>query len=433
VSGGVAPLRVAIAGLGTVGTGTLGLLRDSAALIERRAGRPITVTAVSARDRGKDRGVDLAGLAWHDDPRTLATAPQVDVVCELIGGEQGPALDLVRAALEAGKDVVTANKAMLAHHGHELAARAEAAGRALCFEAAVAGGIPIVKALREGFVGNRVERISGILNGTCNYILSTMREERRDFAEVLADAQALGYAEADPSFDVDGIDAAHKLALLAALAFGGRPRFDAVHIEGIRQIAAIDIAFASELGYRIKLLGVARLTPEGLEQRMAPSMVPLAAPIAGVEGVFNAVVTQGDAVGLSVLEGRGAGARPTASAVVADLVDIARGLRLPAFGIPAAALADHPIAPLSSHEGAYYIRLDVIDRPGVLADVSAVLRDHRVSIESLVQRGRNPDQPVSIVLITHDVVEARLTAALARIGRLDTILAPPVMIRIERA
>ena len=433
MSGTAEPLRVAIAGLGTVGQGTLGLLRDNAALIARRAGRPITVTAVSARDRGKERAVDLAGLAWHDDPRALAGLPEVDVVCELIGGEHGPALELVRAALEAGKDVVTANKAMLAHHGHELATRAEAAGRALCFEAAVAGGIPIVKALREGFAGNRVERISGILNGTCNYILSTMREQGRDFAEVLKDAQELGYAEADPSFDVDGIDAAHKLALLAALAFGGRPRFDAVHIEGIRQIAAIDIAFASELGYRIKLLGVARLTPEGLEQRMAPSMVPLTAPIAAVEGVFNAVVTQGDAVGLSVLEGRGAGARPTASAVVADLVDIARGLRLPAFGIPAAALEDHPIAPLASHEGAYYIRLDVIDRPGVLADVSAVLRDQRVSIESLVQRGRNPDQPVSIVLITHDVLEARLTAALARIGRLEAILAPPVMIRIERA
>ena len=266
---------------------------------------------------------------------------------------------------------MTANKAMLAHHGAELAALAEESGAVLAFEAAVAGGIPIVQALREGLAANRIGRVVGILNGTCNYILTQMRETGRDFGAVLAEAQELGYAEADPSFDVDGIDAAHKLALLASLAFGGRPRFDAIHVEGIRHVSAEDIAFAGELGYRIKLLGVARMTAQGLEQRVHPCMVPADAPIAQVEGVFNGVVVEGDRVGQVMFEGRGAGAGPTASAVVADIVDIARGLRLPAFGVPARRLADHPIAPMAAHEGSYYIRLLVLDRPGVMADVSA--------------------------------------------------------------
>jgi homoserine dehydrogenase len=426
------PLRVGIAGLGTVGAATVRLLAANGELLSRRTGRWLEVTAVSARDRERDRGIDLSGLRWHADPRGLAADPDVDVVCELIGGVDGVALELCRDALRQGKAVVTANKAMLAVHGAELARSAEGAGVPLAFEAAVAGGIPIVKSLREGLAANRVVRVYGVLNGTCNYILTQMRETGRDFDAVLAEAQGLGYAEADPGFDVDGIDAAHKLALLAALAFGGRPRFDAIHIEGIRHVSALDIRFAAELGYRIKLLGVARMTPDGLEQRLHPCMVPVEAPIAAVEGVYNGVVVDGDFVDTVVHEGRGAGAGPTASAVVADLVDIARGGRVPVFGVPAAELADHPVAPMARHRGGYYIRLLVTDRPGVLADISAVLRDHHVSIEALIQRGRNPDQPVPIVLTTHETLEADMTGALATIARLDSVLEPPRMIRIER-
>lgn len=426
-------LRIGIAGLGTVGGGTLRLLQSNAGLLAQRTGRQLRVTAVSARDPAKARGLDAADLRWHADARTLAEDPDVDLVCELIGGGEGVALDLTRAALRHGKPVVTANKAMLALHGSELAALAEAAGVPLAFEAAVAGGIPIIKSLREGLAANRITRVSGILNGTCNFILTTMRETGREFGDVLAEAQALGYAEADPSFDVDGIDAAHKLALLAALAFGGRPRFDAIHIEGIRHVSAIDITFADQLGYRIKLLGVARMTPAGLEQRVHPCMVPAPAPIAQVDGVLNGVVVEGDHVDAVVHEGRGAGAGPTASAVVADIVDIARGLRVPTFGVPAAALADHAIASMAAHEGCYYIRLMVLDEPGVLADISAVLRDHAVSIESLIQRGRNPGQAVPIVLTSHETTEAAMQGALDQIAVLPSVLERPRMIRIERS
>ena len=426
-------LRIGIAGLGTVGAGTFRLLQDQADLLARRTGRALAVTAVSAREPGRERGLDLAGVRWHRDARALAEDPEVDLVCELIGGSDGVALDLVRAALRGGTSVVPAHKALLAHHGAELALMAEAAGVQLRFEAAVAGGIPIVKSLREGLAANKILSVYGILNGTCNFILTTMRATGREFADVLAEAQALGYAEADPSFDVDGIDAAHKLALLAALAFGGRPRFDAVHVEGIRHVSAMDIAFADQLGYRIKLLGVARMTADGLEQRMHPCMVPAQAPIAQVDGVFNGVVVEGDQVGSVVHEGRGAGAGPTASAVVGDIVDIARGLDLPTFGVPATELARHPIAPIAAHVGSYYIRLMVVDEPGVLADISAVLRDHAVSIESLIQRGRNPGQAVPIVLTSHDTTEAAMRGALERIAALGAVLEPPRMIRIERS
>jgi homoserine dehydrogenase len=426
------PLRVGIAGLGTVGCGVVDLLRRNEDLLARRTGRPIRIVAVSARDPARPRPVALDGFRWHPDARGLAEDPEVDVVCELIGGADGIALELARRALAGGRPLVTANKAMLAHHGAELARLAESRGVALAFEAAVAGGIPIVKALREGLAANRIRRIYGILNGTSNYILTVMRETGRDFADVLAEAQALGYAEADPSFDVDGIDAAHKLSLLAALAFGGRPRFDAIHIEGIRHVAAVDIAFAEELGYRIKLLGVARMTEAGLEQRLHPCMVPKDAPIAQVEGVFNGIVAECEDAGPVVHEGRGAGAGPTASAVVADLVDIARGVRLPVLGVPASELVDHRPAPMSAHRGSYYIRLMVVDRPGVLADIAAVLRDHEVSIEALIQRARNPGQAVPIVLTSHETTEAAMTAALARIATLAAVLEPPRMIRIER-
>ncbi len=426
-----APLKIAVAGLGTVGAGLVRLLRQQAELFESRCSRRLEVTAVSARDRDRDRGVDLSRATWFDSPEAMARDADADVVVELIGGENGVAKAVCEAAIASGRAVVTANKALVAHHGTALARAAEAAGVALCYEAAVAGGIPIVKALREGLAGNRVGRIYGILNGTCNYILTVMRESGREFSEVLDEAQTLGYAEADPSFDVDGIDAAHKLAILTSLAMGCEIDFDGVHIEGIRHVSAQDIAFADELGYRIKLLGIARRTADGIEQRVHPCMVRLETPIAHVEGVYNAVVADGDFVGTCVIEGRGAGAGPTASAVAADLVDIARGVRIPAFVLPATELAPSHTIPMEQHHGAYYVRLMVVDRPGVIADVSAVLRDEQVSMESMLQRGRAPGEPVPVVITTHETREASMVHALNRIGELDSVVEPPRMIRIE--
>jgi len=429
----IRPLSIGVAGLGTVGAGVLRLLRDNADLIAARAGRPIAVIAVSARDRTRDRGVPTSGLRWYDDPVALAFDPALDVVVELIGGAEGPARELVQAALAAGKPVVTANKALMAVHGAELAGQAGDAGVTLAFEAAVAGGIPVIKALREGLAGNRIDRIAGILNGTCNYILTVMRERGREFADVLAESQRLGYAESDPSFDVDGIDAAHKLAILAALAFNRPVDFAAVHIEGIRAVSALDIAFATELGYRIKLLGIARRTEAGIESRVHPCMVPQAAPIARVDGVLNAVVAEGDFVGRVMLEGRGAGAGPTASAVVADLIDLGRGRATPVWGAEAAMLANLPAVPMSAHVGAYYLRLMVVDRPGVIADVTAALRDAGVSMESMLQRGRAPGEAVPVVLVTHETNEAAMHRALDQIAALDAVLEAPTLIRIEPA
>ncbi len=424
-------MRVGVAGLGTVGAGVLRLLRDNADLVAARAGRAVEVTAVSARNRAADRGVDLGGVAWHEDAVALAHDPDVDVVVELIGGSEGPARALAEAALAAGKPLVTANKALLAVHGAELAAAAEAAGVALGYEAAVAGGIPIIKALREGLAGNRISRVAGILNGTCNYILTVMREEKRDFHDVLVDAQALGYAEADPSFDIDGIDAAHKLAILAALAFGRPVDFAAVHVEGIRRVSALDISFAEELGYRIKLLGIARETGAGVEVRVHPAMVPKTALLASVDGVYNAVLAEGDFAGTMFLQGRGAGAGPTASAVVADLIDIARGSNIPVWGAVSDALSASASVPISGHAGAYFLRLMVVDQPGVLADVTAILRDHGVSLESMLQHGRKPDEAVPIVLVTHETTEAAIAGAIARIAELTAVLESPALIRIE--
>jgi homoserine dehydrogenase len=426
------PLRIAVAGLGTVGAGTLQLLERQAGRLADRAGRPIAVTAISARNRQADRGADLSAMRWCDDAVSLATLPDVDVVVELIGGSDGVARELVEAALGAKKHVVTANKALMAHHGTALAAMAEKQGVALAFEAAVAGGIPIIKTLREGLAGNRISRVYGILNGTTNYILTTMRETGREFADVLAEAQQLGYAEADPSFDIDGIDASHKLAILASVAFSRPVDLAGVYAEGIRHVSRLDIEFAEELGYRIKLLGIARLTEDGLEQRVHPCMVKRATPIAAVEGVFNGVVAEGDFVGRVVLEGRGAGAHPTASAVVADLVDIAAGRHVPAFGVPSGSLENLPGAPMERHQGAYYIRLSVLDQPGVIADIAAALRDQQVSMESMIQHGRGaPGESVPIVLTTHDTVEAAMQRALDAITNLGTVLEPPRMIRIE--
>ena len=425
------PLSVGVAGLGTVGGGLLNLLHANAGIVAARAGRPIVVTAVSARERSRDRGIDLAGLAWHDDPVALATDPAVDVVVELIGGSEGPGRALVEAAIAAGKPVVTANKALMAVHGGELAASAENAGVALAFEAAVAGGIPAIKALREGLAANNITRVAGILNGTCNYILTVMRDHGRDFPDVLADAQKLGYAESDPSFDIDGIDTAHKLAILAALAFGRPVDFNSVHVEGIRAVSALDIGFATELGYRIKLLGIARQTGAGIEARVHPCMVPHTAPIARVDGVFNAVVAEGDFVGRVMLEGRGAGAGPTASAVAADLIDIARGRHTPVWGAHSGALSAAPPVPMSAHVGAYYLRLMVVDRPGVIADITAELRDQGVSLESMIQRGRSAGEAVPVVLVTHETRESAMRSALERISALAAVTEAPAMIRIE--
>ena len=426
------PLKVAIAGLGTVGAGTVKLLRDNAAAISLRAGRDIRIVAISARDRAKDRGFKPAGEAWFDDPVQMAKTIEADVIVELIGGADGPAKAAVEAAIARKKHVVTANKALLAHHGAALATAAEAAGVSLMFEAAVAGGIPIIKTLREGLAANVISRVYGILNGTCNYILTEMRNTKRDFADVLTEAQSLGYAEKpDPGLDIDGVDAAHKLAVLASVAFGTAVDFGAVHVEGIRQIGALDMEYAEQLGYRIKLVGLAARQGRAIEQRVYPCMMAPTAPLATVDGVFNAVVAEGDAVGRVALSGRGAGAGPTASAVVADLIDVASGRRTPAFGVPAARLERAATLPISKRVGAYYVRLVVVDRPGVFADIATAFRDESVSMETVVQRGRNSGANVNVVIITHDTEEAALTKALAKLQTNAAVVEPPHMIRIE--
>lgn len=425
------PLSIAVAGLGTVGGGTLHLLARHAGLIEQRCGRPIEVAAVSARDRKRERNLNLSGIAWFDDPVAMAKEVKADVVVELIGGAEGVAKRVCEAAIASGKDVVTANKALLAHHGAALAHAAESKGVSLRFEAAVGGGIPIVKGLREGLAANGISRVTGILNGTCNYILTSMRETGKDFAEVVDEACRLGYAESDPSFDIDGVDTAHKLAILTSVAFGCETNFDALYLEGIRHVTALDISFAEELGYRIKLLGIARLTEDGVEQRVHPCLVPVRSLIAHVEDVNNAVMVEGDFVGNIVFQGRGAGAGPTASAVVADLIDIARGAKVPTFAIPAAKLAKLPPAPMERYRGAYYIRLMVVDQPGVIADVAATLRDENISLESMLQHGRAPTGAVPVVLTTHETEEAAMKRALERIGELKAVFEPPRMIRVE--
>jgi homoserine dehydrogenase len=424
-------LNIAVAGLGTVGAGLLRLLAEQGDLIEQRCGRRIVVCAVSARERKRDRGVDLSGALWFDDPVAMAGAAEAEVIVELIGGADGVAKAVCDASIDAGHHVVTANKALIAHHGTALACSAEQAGVNIGYEAAVAGGIPIIKALREGLAGNRISCVYGILNGTCNYMLTAMGEQGLGFDEVLAEAQRLGYAEADYSFDVDGIDSAHKLAILAALAFGAEVDFAGVHAEGIRNVSPVDIDYAAEFGYRIKLLGIARRNGQGLEQRVHACMVPEGSPIAHVSGVFNAVVAQGDFVGNAVFEGQGAGAGPTASAVAADLMDIASGRHSPSFGVPASQLERLGPVPMEQHRGAYYVRLMVVDRPGVIAGITAALRDEQVSLESMLQRGRAPDEAVPLVMTTHETQEAAMTRALARIGKLDSVIEQPHVIRIE--
>ncbi|WP_404710772.1 homoserine dehydrogenase [Sphingomonas sp. MMS24-J13] len=423
-------LRIALAGLGTVGGGVVKLLADNADLIERRAGRGIEIVAVSARDRSRDRGIDLSRFAWVDDTAALAARDDVDAVVELIGGSDGPALTLARATLGRGKALVTANKAMLAHHGLELANAAEAANTALKYEAAVAGGIPVIKGLREGAAANVIQHVYGILNGTCNYILTTMESAGRDFADVLHEAQALGYAEADPSFDIDGIDAAHKLSLLSSLAFGAEIDFDGIAITGIRHVIAADIAEAAALGYRIRLVGLGEANAKGLFQRVHPCLVPLDHPLAHVTGSLNAVVAEGNYVGRLLFQGRGAGEGPTASAVVADLIDVARGEYGPAFGMPVRNLAKLGVAPAGERRGRAYLRFTVADRPGVLAELTAAMRDAGVSIESLIQRGVGTDGSVLIVMVTHEGPERSVTHALEKLEGSPSLTGKPMLLHI---
>lgn len=440
------PLKVGLAGLGTVGAGVLQLLRDNGAALAERCGRPVEVVAVSARNRKKDRGVDISRFEWFDDPVEMAKSNGFDVFVELIGGDGDPAKAAVEAALNSGKHVVTANKALLAHHGTALARLAESKRLALNFEAAVAGGIPIVKALRESLAGNRINRVSGILNGTCNYILTRMEKEGHSFAAVLADAQHAGYAEADPTFDIEGHDAAHKLAILTSLAFGTEVSFDTIYREGISNIAPADIEAADDLGYRIKLLAIALLTEGGgVEQRVHPTMVPKSSAVARVNGVLNCVAVDGDYVGEVLLVGPGAGAKPTASSVVGDLADIARGIVHPAFTIPAAKLAPHMKAGMRAHAGGYYIRLSVYDRPGAFASIAHRMAEQNISLESIVQKRRRhpghlpgsgriskPDEPTPVVMITHETTEAAIRCALDAIEADGHVDEKPQMIRIEK-
>ncbi|MEO0412079.1 MAG: homoserine dehydrogenase [Pseudomonadota bacterium] len=423
------PLKIGIAGLGTVGVGTVKILTEQAEMVAARAGRPIDITHVSARTRSKDRGIDLSNYEWVDDPVSLAGAP-VDVVVELMGGSDGPALVLSQKSLEAGRHIVTANKAMIAHHGASLAQVSETAGAQLRFEAAVAGGIPVIKALIDGLAANTVQSVQGILNGTCNYILTVMDKEGADFAEVLADAQRLGYAEADPTFDIDGIDAAHKLAILASISFGTVIDFSAVHTDGIRAVSPTDLEYARELGYRLKLIGQASMRGGALEQRVAPTLVPESHPLAMVEDSFNAVTFEGDPVGRVVLEGRGAGEGPTASAVVADLIDIARGSTVPAFGVPTKHLRLCESAPANASSSRFYVRLTVRDEVGVAASIAQVIRDLGISMDSLLQRGQAGKGEVMFVLTTHRCSHETLGAAAQKLAALDVVLSQPAILRI---
>jgi homoserine dehydrogenase len=435
-------LRVGVAGLGTVGSSVVRLLARQESALAARCGRVVRVTGVSSRDRRKDRGFDLAAFAWFDDAVALARSSEVDCVVELIGGDDGAAKAVVEAALRHGKHVVTANKALLARHGLALARLAEENRVGLSFEASAAGGIPVVKALREAMAGNAVTRVYGILNGTCNYILSRMEEEGLSFADCLADAQRLGYAEADPSFDVGGFDTAHKLAILTSLAFGSEIDADAVHVEGISAIQPLDLKMAQELGYRIKLLGVAERTGTGIEQRVHPTMVPRSSAIAQVMGVTNAVTIDADAVRELTLVGPGAGGDATASAVIADIADLARGCVMPPFGRPAERLEKPARAPMQRHQGGYYVRLTVFDRPGAAASIVTRMAEADISLESIVQHrseasaSRDPSgrsgAPVPVVLVTYATTEAALRRAVAAVIADGFVAEAPQVIRIER-
>lgn len=431
------PVKIGILGLGTVGGGTVQVLARNKDEIARRAGREIAVVAAAARDLDRPRSYSLDGIRLTEDAATVVADPEVEVVVELMGGIE-PARTMVLEAIAAGKHVVTANKALIALHGNEIFARAQERGVVVAFEAAVAGGIPIIKALREGLAGNRIDWVAGIINGTGNFILSEMRDHGRDFADVLAEAQHLGYAEADPTFDVEGIDAAHKLCILAAIAFGIPLQFERVHIEGISGITREDVTFAGELGYRIKHLGIARRTEAGFELRVHPTLIPERRLIANVDGVMNAVLVHGDAVGPTLYYGAGAGAEPTASAVVADLVDVVRALtadpenRVPHLAFQPGALSDHPVLPIGDVQTSFYLRLRAHDRPGVLADITRVLAAQGISIEAILQREPDPERgEATIIMLTQRVREGDMQRAIEGIEALAHLTSPVTRIRME--
>ena len=432
------PVKIGVLGLGTVGSGTVSVLRRNAAEIGRRAGRGIEVSHAAARDLNRTRDCDTSGIQLSTDPMAVVNDPEVEVVVELIGGD-GLAQEAVMAAIAAGKHVVTANKALIAKHGNAIFRAAQEKGVMVAFEAAVAGGIPIIKAVREGLAGNRIEWLAGIINGTGNFILTEMRDKGREFADVLAEAQALGYAEADPTFDVEGIDAAHKLTILAAIAFGIPLRFDRVYCEGIGHIAREDVTYAEELGYRIKHLGFARQGAAGVELRVHPTLIPERRLIANVDGVMNAVLVHGDAVGPTLYYGAGAGAEPTASAVVADLVDVVRALtsdpenRVPHLAFQPDAIDDRPILDIEAVRTAYYLRLEAADKPGVLADITRILGEKGISIEAMMQKeplGDAPDR-ATIIMLTHQVEEQAMNAAINGIQGLEHVIGEVTRIRME--
>ena len=433
-------LRIGVAGLGTVGSSLLQIIKENSNKANNQASPGLTVSSVCARDRSKDRGIQLEGLEWIDDPVKLAQSDQIDVFVELIGGDSGIVEQAVRAALSSGKHVVTANKALLAKHGTSLAKISEQNHVSLNYEAAVAGGIPIIKTMRETLAGTSVSRIYGILNGTCNYILTRMERERLSFEDCLKDAQQLGYAEADPTFDIEGFDTSHKLAILTSLAFGTEIEFDSIFIEGISSITTADIEAASELGYRIKLLGVAQQTESGIEQRVHPTMVPLSSSIARIDGVLNAVAVDAKFLGEIMLVGPGAGGEATATAVLADIIDLAREIHIPTLGIPASQLIPYQRARMRTHEGGYYIRLSVFDRPGAFAKIASSMADQSISLESIVQRKQNQvsesneieTELQSVILITHETTEKSVRDALNAIEAENVIVEKPQMIRIEK-
>lgn len=424
------PLRLGIAGLGTVGIGVVKIVQKHADLLAKRSGRGIAITAISARDRMKNRDADISAYRWEDDPMAVAQAGDVDIYVELIGGDNGIARDSIEAALRSGKDVVTANKALLAMHGQELAELAESLGRVIRFEAAVAGGIPVIKTMTESLAGNGITRVMGVMNGTCNYILTRMESAGLPYEAVFEEARQLGYLEADPNLDVGGIDAGHKLAILSSIAFGTRVNFDAVEIEGIERVSIDDIRRAADMGYRIKLLGIAQMTPRGLEQRMSPCLVPADSPIGQLAGGTNMVVVEGDSVGQIVLRGAGAGEGPTASAVMSDIVEIARGVRMPVFGQPAAGL--EPAQPArTAVPAAYYIRLELQDKPGALAKVAAILGDAGISIDRMRQYGHASDSSVPVLVVTHKTTPEAIDFAIGALPRTGVLVSDPVELRIE--
>jgi homoserine dehydrogenase len=425
------PLNIGIAGLGVVGATAAQILQKQADMIAGRTGREIKVVAVSSRDQSKDRGFDSSAMEWFADARDLAKSDNVDLVVEAIGGSEGIAKEVVEIALQQGKPVVTANKALLAEHGIALAELAEKHQVTLAYEAAVAGGIPVVKALREGLAANQIEKVVGILNGTSNFILTHMHHQGSEFEEALSEASRLGYAEADPSFDIDGIDAAHKLSILTALAFGCKPDFAKVHIEGIRHITKQDMQFAQELGYNIKLLGITQRGANGkIEQRVHPCMLPASSPI-GVDDVYNAIVIEGDAVGRSTLEGRGAGGGPTASSVIADIMDIARGVTYPPYTLPLSQLEEVAFTPIDYLQSAYYLRLSVLDQPGVLSEVTRIFSENDISLCSFLQKSHQPEQAVQLVVTTHKTVEQNMRKACDAINALSAVTEKTHLIRIE--